>query len=144
MSVSEASRYLDLADRDYAVAAMLTGAAGKAKRDVTDWQVTLLYYVLCVEVKALAASRGLELPDHYSIKQWLNAERDLLVTAKPYRKAEEWSRDARYEGRLFTPAELSRYARWFEAVHLHVRDLLKRANIVRPDRISVATLLDLG
>ena len=130
MSVKEAQRYLAIAEHDGVVLRMLVeGSKGEGTEDTTDWQVALLYYIMCIRVKALGSCRGVELQDHYSIKQWLNAESDLLGIARPYRKAEEWSRDARYEGRRFGRDELKRYLGWFASVYDHLGALLQNEGV---------------
>ena len=143
MSVAEAERYLAIAQHDYRVLGLLTRASRRAPspEDVTDWQVALLYYMLCILIKALGCCRRIELQDHYSIKRWLNAEADLLSIAKPYRKAEEWSRDARYEGRRFGPAEMRRYLSWFDAVYAHLLALLAAEGVTSPQQIDVRSVV---
>lgn len=142
MSIKEAERYLAIAEHDFHVLSMLINVAdddtfsGSAE-NTTDWQVTLLYYILCIQLKALACTRSLELQDHFTIKKWINAERDLLQIARTYRKIEEWSRDARYEGRYFTNDELKRYLQWFEEVHKHLGELLQEATLVQPASIDI-------
>lgn len=113
------------------------------KLDTTDWQVALLYYMLCLQLKALGARRGLELQDHYRIKRWLNSDNDLIPVAKPYRKAEEWSRDARYEGRCFDGAEIRRYLSWFGCVYDCVGKLLENEGVPRPEFTDPRSLFDL-
>lgn len=134
----EAQRYMAIAQHDCRVLGMLLHASTdegpneSSTEDTTDWQVTLVYYVMCIQVKALGCCRGVELQDHYTIKQWLNTEADLLIIAKPYRKAEEWSRDARYEGRSFTYDEMTRYLDWFGKVYDHTAMLLENEGVSMP------------
>ena len=147
MSVQEAKRYLGIAEHDYRVLCLLVEASNGSSsgaspsEDTTDWQVALLYYILCIEVKALASCRGGELQDHYTIKQWLNTETDVLSIAKYYRMAEEWSRDARYEGRCFTKEEMRRYLEWFHKIHDHLGTLFTSEGLTVPSSIDTSVLL---
>ena len=142
MPKPDAQRYVDVARHHYDVFVLLASASRAADAvHSTDWQVVLLYYVLCIEVKALGSCRGKELQDHYAIKQWLNSEADLLSIAKTYRKAEEWSRDARYEGRDFTTDELRRYHQWFAEVERRVRGLLTNEDVRLPVAFEPADYL---
>jgi len=142
MNVQEARRYLELAEHDCRVLRILRRAcddprAGALREeDTTDWQVALVYYILCIEVKALGCCRGMELQDHYTIKRWLNDEPELREVARPYRKAEEWSRDARYEGRRFDEREMRRYLSWFGAVHDHLARLLNGEGLSVPGSVD--------
>ena len=112
--------------------------------DTTDWQITFLYYILCIQIKALASSRGMDLQDHSAIKGWINSEKDILPIATTYRKAEEWSRDARCEGRNFTKDEMHRFLRWFCDVHAHLRTLLKADGLEQPACIDPHALLGIA
>jgi hypothetical protein len=68
---------------------------------------------LWVCMKALGRARGKDLQDHFGLRQWINTEGDLVEIAEPYRYVEEWSRDARYEGRRFSGKDLERFYGWF-------------------------------
>jgi hypothetical protein len=131
-----AEPYLELAARDAWALAALAKAGRDARRDVSDWVVTLHFYTLCIYVKALGRCRGRDIQDHYGIRQWLNSDVELTPIARPYRKIEEWSRDARYEGRLFdAKSEMPRFHEWFVAVRDHLCGLLEREGL-RPARIA--------
>ena len=131
MSAGDIDRYVRLAAHDLEVLGLLRKAAESARptRDVSDWSVTLLYYVSCVLVKALARTRGKDFQDHFTLKTWLNTTQDLLAITKPYRKLEDRSRDARYEGRKFSAAELEATVVWFERIRDHVVSLLRTIGI---------------
>ncbi len=143
MNEDAARRYVRIAEHDYRVVRLLLAARSKQKdsEDITDWQVALLFYVLCVQVKALAICRGTELQDHYAVKQWLNVQADLCRVARSYRKIEEWSRDARYEGRNFKQSELSRFAQWFSEVHGCLSALLKKEGVEPSSLIDVTAVI---
>src|ERR1043165_2941397 len=115
MSTTDVERYLRLAEHDLTVLDLLSQAAAGAKSnaDVSDWKVTLLFYVACILVKALGRERGLELNDHFFVKQWLNTTADLVTITRSYRKLEDRSRDARYEGVLFDEKRLRQTLGWF-------------------------------
>ncbi len=138
MSTSDPSVYFRLIEHDCDVLDLVSHKAPPGC-DTSDWQVTILYYILCLSMKAFGKVCGRELQDHYSIKQWLNSERRLIPVARQYRKAEEWSRDARYEGRRFSSKEMERFLEWFQSVHQHVSGLLAAAGVTGlPNIDSVA------
>jgi hypothetical protein len=145
MSSFQATQYVSIATHHYDVLTMLVRhtddeSSPAVVSDITDWQVTFLYYVLCLEVKAVAAARNKELQDHYAVKQWINTENDLTSIARSYRKIEEWARDARYEGRRFRPEELRQFLAWFDSVHGTLTALLSTATIP-PPRVDPHALL---
>ena len=135
MSSEASNRYLRLIEHDREVLRLLTEQPAPAL-DTSDWQITILYYILCLYMKALGSVRGLEFQDHYAIKQWLNSAPELLAIAKPYRKAEEWSRDARYEGRLFNEGERKRFLNWFIVVRDHLTQLLRSSGVTNLPQIE--------
>lgn len=128
MSQSDAQRYFELLRRDEQTLQLLSTSARTKQpaQDVSDWIVTLHFYVLCVYVKALGRCRGREFQDHLGLRTWLNTEADLLAAAKPYRKTEEWSRDARYEGRTFKVEEIRILHRWFKEARDIILGLLRK------------------
>jgi hypothetical protein len=123
--------YLRLVQRNGECVALLAAAARKEKpaRDVSDWIITLHFYILCVYLKALGQRRGRMFQDHVSIRGYLNLEPDLLKLARPYRQVEEWSRDARYEGRLFTPDEVRRFHSHFITVRDGIVELIVKSGM---------------
>lgn len=133
MSQADCAHYLDLVRHNHRCALLLAEAARghKTSPDVSDWIVTFHFYILCVYVKALGRCRLQDFQDHYSLRAWLNQQPDLLEVTKSYRRVEEWSRDARYEGRTFTGAEMERLHRWFVHARDGFADLLEAEN-VRP------------
>ena len=128
MGAADAQPYLDLIEHDLEALGLLSTAAQAKKPavDVSDWQCTLVYYMACIYVKAMGRTRGKDLQDHYQLKQWINTTSDLVPITKPYRKLEERSRDARYEGRKFTGDELNETFGWFAEVRDHLVALLKK------------------
>ena len=69
--------------------------------DFSDWKVTLTFYMICIYVKTYLDLIGIDVQDHYTIKQHINTIDNLIPIAKNYRHVEEASRDARYEGRKY-------------------------------------------
>ena len=137
-------KYLRLIEHDFGVLELLTASAKRAQppKDVSDWQVTLIFYITCIYIKALGRSFGRDIQDHYGLRQWLNTEPDLVVIARPYRHIEEPSRDARYEGRRFDQAFLLlRIVPNFLQVRDHVADLLEKRGAKAVPRIDPAPLL---
>ena len=124
-------QYLRLVQHDLDTLALLAKAAdGRTPpEDVSDWKCTLMFYMACVYVKALARSRQKDLQDHYNLRQWLNTTKDLLAITKPYRRLEERSRDARYEGRRFSCQELGQARSWFLEVRDHLVQLLESGGV---------------
>lgn len=96
-------RYIDLVVHDFNVLGLLTRASRQDPSigNISDWQVTLLFYICCVYAKAACKTLGVDIQDHFSLRQFLNTEPRLVYVARSYRKIEEASRDARYEGRTF-------------------------------------------
>ncbi|MGA2261370.1 MAG: hypothetical protein ABSH28_08035 [Acidobacteriota bacterium] len=135
MSASDPGIYFKLIEHDRDVLQLVSHNA-RPGCDTSDWQITILYYILCLYMKAFGRVCGRELQDHYSIKQWLNSESRLIPIARPYRKAEEWSRDARYEGRRFSSKEVERFLGWFKFVRQHVAGLLSTAGITNLPNID--------
>jgi len=128
MNRSEAGRYLELLKHDLTVLQLLTEAAESRDppEDVSDWQVTLLFYLACIHVKAAGCLYSERFDDHLSLRDWMNRAPEMVKMTKDYRKLEEASRDARYEGRLFSPREirLDQLPR-FEAVRDHIVSVLR-------------------
>lgn len=134
----DVDRYLKLVQHDLDALGFLSrGAeASSPPTDVTDWKVTFLFYITCIYVKALGRTRSIDFQDHYQVKQWLNTTPDLLPMTRSYRKLEERSRDARYEGRIFTPTEMAAALRWFDDVRDLVVGLLKTAGVANVPRVA--------
>lgn len=124
-------QYLRLIRHDAQTLEILSRAAAASTppADVSDWKCTLTFYIACIYVKALAATRKVQFEEHFGLRQWLNTTADVTAIARPYRKLEERSRDARYEGRLFTSGELREAHRWFSEVRDKIVGLLKASGI---------------
>lgn len=126
-----ASDYSALATHDLDALRLLSVAASgqEPQVDVSDWKCTLMFYMACIKVKAAGMTRNVVLKDHYGLRQWINTTADLLPMTRPYRKLEEFSREARYEGRRFSASELQMALRWFFDVRDHIDGLLHAAGV---------------
>lgn len=139
MTTRDAERYARLIGRNAIAARLLAQAAGKQvpAHDASDWLIIMHFYILCVYVKCLGKCRGTDFQDHYQIRKWLNSETDMLAMARPYRKVEEWSRDARYEGRTFDSTEFRRFESYYCAVRDHLFQLLVAEGLTSVPRVEV-------
>ena len=72
------------------------------KENFSDWKVTVIFYILCIYLKAtILCLYNEDIQDHSALRKKINTENKLCLIARSYRKIEEASRDARYEGRKF-------------------------------------------
>lgn len=128
---AEPSHYLRMVEHNLDVLRLLSESARRASppTDVSDWKCTLIFYMACIYIKALGKLRHKDLQDHYELRQWLNSIPDLMGIARPYRKLEERSRAARYDGRRFTPVEMSEALQWFYTVRNALTSLLKAGGV---------------
>lgn len=111
-------------------------AANQPPLDVSDWKCTLLFYMACLYVRALAHQRGKDIQRHIEARDWINADKELIPIAKSYRKLEERSRDARYEGRKFTKSEMVEIHRWFCGVREALIRLLPASCLADVPRVD--------
>lgn len=129
MTDSAILRYFELIERHHLCLRLLADAGrihGKTS-ETSGWIVTLHFYVLCAYFKAIGKSFGIDFQDHYAIRQWMNSEEDVCYLFQHYRKVEEWSRDARYEGRMFGAEEIeNRLHNWFKLVRDGVVSQLRK------------------
>jgi hypothetical protein len=137
MNAAPATHYLSIVRRNEETLKVLSVAADQAKHDASDWIITIHFYILCLYAKALGVCRGQNFQDHISIRRWLNTDADTMPMAKSYRKVEEASRDARYEGALFTSTDCQRFERWFLDARDHLVRLLKKQGFKPPVVIPV-------
>lgn len=129
---SATERYFEQLQRNGKTLEVLCSGSSKAGHDCSDWIVTIHFYILCIYVKALAAHSGQNIQDHVALRAWLNANPERGAMARSYRKAEEASRDARYEGKLFCENEWIRFRRWYVEARDVVVELLKTAGFAPP------------
>src|SRR5438093_2301199 len=134
MSTEGAQKLVEVAKRQRDCAGLLAEAARTAPKpqDVSGWLITLHFYVLCLLAKAVAKSRGIDFRSQEDIRQWINTEKDIWGISKDYRKAEEMSREARYEGRLFNAEDIRRFNGWYCSVRRHLVGLIKSAGVWVP------------
>jgi hypothetical protein len=98
------NKYLNLIRHDSNFLKLITeGRSDHLKdEDFSDWQVTVISYISCFYVKtAIYILTGEVLQFHHEIHHKINSIPELLAIARPYRKTEEPSRQARYDGRKF-------------------------------------------
>jgi len=95
--------YSTLAAHDLETLRLLSLSASRETPpvDVSDWKCTLMFYTTA----------------------------DLLPITSSYRKLEEFSREARCEGRRFRPVELQTAFSWFLDVHNHIDRLLHTTGV---------------
>ena len=124
-------RCLDVVERDLEALRLLSTAASKntPPRDVSDWKCTLMFYMACIYVKAIGHQRNVELDRHSEVRRWLNTSQDLCKIALPYRKLEDHSQEARYEGRLFTRPNLLHMYTWFVEIRDAIVPLLRNEGL---------------
>jgi hypothetical protein len=99
----EVDKYFEMIKHDFDVLDFLTSPPPKnlEKSDFSDWQITLIFYISCIYVKAVLGSKGVDIENHFSLRREITADPDLRKIFRKYRQLEEASRDARYEGRTF-------------------------------------------
>lgn len=140
MALSDVPHYLQLVAHDLEVFKVIS-KANSGSADLSDWQCTLLFYMACIYVKALGRMRNKDLQDHYQLKQWLNETPDLVSITRSYRKLEDSSRDARYEGRKFNGDEMKRILRWFRDARDGLVALLKSGGATNAPVVDPASWL---
>lgn len=103
--MSNITVYLKLIEHNSRLLDLITGErpAHLKDDDFSDWQVTIIFYMSCIYLKAVCFLLGEDVQDHYTLRQIINTREELYKngTAKYYRHIEEAGRDARYEGRKF-------------------------------------------
>jgi hypothetical protein len=136
--------YLRLVEHDRDLLDLITQPLpdNLAEADFSDWQVTTLFYICCIYMKAVCSIAGEDVQDHYTLRQLVNTRPELLTIAKDYRHIEEASRDARYEGRTFDREFLlTRMLPKYNAVRDRAVELLKNANVGDIPSVDAAPLL---
>jgi len=132
-------KYLKLVEHDLRLLDLLTKERSDdlATENFTDWQATLLFYMACIYLKAVCLTFGEDIQDHFSLRQQINARKELAAISAPYRHLEEASRDARYEGRTFDRQYLlERLLPKFLAVRDCAVSLLERGGIKNVPRVD--------
>ncbi len=102
--MSDVNRYFHLIEHNVKLLDLLTGECPQhlENEDFSGWQVTVIFYISCIYIKAACCLFGINIQDHYALRKIINTEKDFLSISKFYRHIEEASRDARYEGRKFS------------------------------------------
>lgn len=103
--MSDITKYLNLIEHNSRLLDLITGTRPVHLKDddFSDWQVTTIFYMSCIYLKAVCVLFGEDVQDHYTLRQLINTRKEIYENdiAKYYRHIEEASRDARYEGRKF-------------------------------------------
>lgn len=95
-------------------------------RDFSDWVVTTTFYITCIYMKAYFQTKGIDIQDHITIRKLINTDPTVVSIAYDYRKLEEASRDARYEGRTFDANKLKeRVLSHYNRIRLHLVGIIK-------------------
>jgi len=93
----------------------------------------MVYYSACLLIKAYLKTKATVVQDHHALQRELYADAGLSPVASDYRFLEERSRDARYEGRRFTNAEIRKdIIPAFDDVVAKIRSLLGTKKITVP------------
>jgi len=102
-TVPEVEKYLKMVSHNFETLDFLTSAPPPNLKqiDFSDWQVTMIFYICCIYVKSVMGAAGIDIENHYSLRREITSHPDLKKIFNKYRKLEEASRDARYEGRKF-------------------------------------------
>ena len=131
MSLADAQGYLALAARTRRNLELLAGASVslEPQHSARDWLVTMHFYILVAYVNALAAARGRRLVDHPQRAEWIRSQPDLSGIIRQYRRVEDLSRDARYEGRSFDDRDFEELHEDFRSVRDAVLPLLRQAKV---------------
>lgn len=138
--MSEIKNYLQLITHNSKLLDLLTSTYPEhlENEDFSDWKVTILFYMSCVYIKAVFCLFGIDIQDHYTLRQLINTRKELNLIAKPYRHIEEASRDARYEGRKFANQYIvERLLPKFNAVRDCANGLFKQHKILDIPTIDV-------
>lgn len=142
--MNNVNSYLNLIEHDLKTLDLLTGKRPNhlTKEDFSDWEVTILFYMACIYIKAVCNLFGEDIQDHYTLRQIINTRPELYSIARSYRHLEEASRDARYEGRKFSRSYLiDRLLPKFNAVRDCAVSLLKQHNVTNIPDIDPEPLL---
>lgn len=133
LAFPESTRYIQLAEHDIRLLALISNQDRKQSgtlEDFSDWKVTIIFYISCILMKAVCSLWGEDIQNHYMLRRIINERPELYSIARDYRKLEEASRDARYEGRTFEPAFIvQRVIPKFNSIRDQVFLLLNNAGV---------------
>ena len=108
--MSDTTKYLNLIEHNLRLLDLISGTRPSHLKDddFSDWQVTIIFYMSCIYLKAVCVLFDEDVQDHYTLRQMINTRKEIYEDdiAKYYRHIEEASRDARYEGRRFDKASV--------------------------------------
>ena len=143
--MGDVQKYFGLLDHDLKLFDLLTGKIPNhlLKEDFSDWQVTVLFYMACIYLKAGCNFLNIDIQDHFTLRQTINNRKEFYPIARVYRHLEEASRDARYEGRKFEKSYIAeRLVPKFNIVRNCVVSFLKENNVSNIPTMEVENLLN--
>ena len=142
--MNDALKYLNLIEHNVKLLDLLTGNKPRhlENEDFSDWQVTVIFYISCIYIKALCSLSNINIQDHYALRNEINTNKDLLPISKFYRHIEEASRDARYEGRKFQKNFIvNTILPKFNRIRDCAIDLLRKKGITDVSGVNIESLL---
>jgi hypothetical protein len=136
-------KYLELIKHNSKLLDLITGNRPEhlTHEDFSDWQVTVMFYISCIYLKAVCTLHNIDIQDHHKLRETINTNQSLKKLwniSKDYRHIEESSRDARYEGRKFDKNNIERLLRKF----YNVRDCA--IGIIKDKGINNVPIIDLS
>ncbi len=138
-------RYINLIKHNINLLDLLSGQlpGHLSEEDFSDWCVTIIFYILCIYMKAVCALMGEDVQDHYTLRQLINTKPELYNIAKFYRHIEEDSRNARYEGKTYNREYLlNRILPKFNTVRDCAINIIKKHGIVNIPAMDIKIFLD--
>lgn len=137
-------KYLELIKHNSKLLDLITGSRPEhlTHEDFSDWQVTIIFYISCIYLKAVCLLHNIDIQDHHKLRETINTNqslKELWEIAKYYRHIKESSRDARYEGRKFKKEYLT--GRLLKEFYI-VRDCAVR--IIKGKGIDNVPIVDLS
>jgi len=142
--LSNIKTYFELIEHDFKVLDLLTEEypPNLKNEDFSDWIITLLYYMSCIYIKAYFQSIGVNIQNHQALKEEISRSSKLYFIFIPYRKLEEASRDARYEGRKFKYKDIiNKYYPKLKSIHDLVIEIFNKEGIENVPRLNLLPLL---
>ncbi|MEK6647416.1 MAG: hypothetical protein AABY84_12170 [Candidatus Firestonebacteria bacterium] len=142
--MSNIPSYLKIIEHDFKLLDLLTGERPNhlKNEDFSDWEITIMYYITCIYLKAVCQLFDKDIQDHYTLKRQINTLPELIYISKSYRHLEEASRDARYEGRTFPHKYIiERLLPKFYSIRDCAVNLFKKYNISNIPEVDPQTFL---
>ncbi len=138
--------FIYLTEHHHKLFDLLTGKLPEhlKNENFSDWQATTIFYMACILVKALCVTLNEDPKSHFEIRQLTYKNSELQSFAKEYRKLEEASRQARYDGRTFDKSYIEdRLIPHFNLIKLNIKSTLKNGNKTKAIQFPKLDLLSL-